>query len=278
MRATNRGDVPKPHVPPGQAKNAADPAEDVVFDAGSLSFVQDWVVDGGDSGGAGAGAAVDVEPAREDPRQSNPNRRLGVGAQLKKSKQERVSVTRCSCRLCRKCTACSCNTAVLYGRRLCVMTCSGRGNASHFSDPPLYFQTKVRPQNALAYLLRCRLLTNHRLACKILLFPAADHLDYIAAFTIVRPCALIRHPHAHMCAGCPWVVDQNDAIILFSHPTTQVSPYTSKYPAICQTSSQLLLCCCGSPWVGYLLDHYHHASLYRTTPPGPTAPRTAILR
>lgn len=91
MRATNRGDVPKPHVSPGQGKNAADPDEDVVFDAGSLSFVKDWVVDGGDSGGAGAAAAVDVEPAREDPRQSNPNRRLGVGAQPKKSKQERVS-------------------------------------------------------------------------------------------------------------------------------------------------------------------------------------------
>lgn len=91
MRSTNRGDVPKPHVAPGQDKNAADPSEDVVFDPGSLSFVKDWVVDGGDSGSAGAGA-VDIEPAREDPRQSNPNRRLGVGAQPKKSKQERVSV------------------------------------------------------------------------------------------------------------------------------------------------------------------------------------------
>lgn len=91
MRATNRGDVPRPHNPPGQAKNAADQGEDVVFDAGSLSFVKDWVVDGGDSA---AGAAVDVEPAREDPRQSNLNRRLGVGAQPKKPKQERVSVTR----------------------------------------------------------------------------------------------------------------------------------------------------------------------------------------
>ena len=92
MRGANRGDVPKPHIPPGQGNNAADPAEDVVFDAGSLSFVKDWVVDGGDGAGAGAAAAVDVEPAREDPRQSNPNRRLGVGAKPKKSKQERVSV------------------------------------------------------------------------------------------------------------------------------------------------------------------------------------------
>lgn len=96
MITKNRGDVPAPHVAPGRAKNATDPAEDVVFDAGSLSFVQDWVVDGGASAGAGAAvtaAAIDIEPARTDPRQSNPNRRLGVGAQPKKPKQERVSVT-----------------------------------------------------------------------------------------------------------------------------------------------------------------------------------------
>ncbi|CAM9865637.1 unnamed protein product [Pylaiella littoralis] len=90
MRTTNTGDVPAPHAAPSQAKNGAGPADDVddvVFDAGSLSFVQDWVVDEGDSGAAGA--AADVEPERQDPRQSNPNRRLGVGAQPKKSQQER---------------------------------------------------------------------------------------------------------------------------------------------------------------------------------------------
>eukprot|EP00903_Cladosiphon_okamuranus_P018079 g16638.t1 len=103
MRATNRGDVPTPHVPPGQAKNETDPGEDVVFDAGSLSFVKDWVVDGGDSGAAGAAAAaVDVEPAREDPRQSNPNRRLGVGAQPKKPKQERPEPSALEKKLLRK--------------------------------------------------------------------------------------------------------------------------------------------------------------------------------
>lgn len=95
MRTKNRGDVPAPHAPPGQAKNAADPADDVVFDAGSLSFVQDWVVDGGADGGGGGAAAAEIEPEREDPRQSNPNRRLGVGAQPKKPKQERVSHVRC---------------------------------------------------------------------------------------------------------------------------------------------------------------------------------------
>ncbi|CAM9606688.1 unnamed protein product [Scytosiphon promiscuus] len=70
MRTSNRGDVPAPHAPPGQVKGGV--VDDVVFDAGSLSFVQDW-----------------VEPAREDPRKSNPNRRLGVGAQPKKPKPER---------------------------------------------------------------------------------------------------------------------------------------------------------------------------------------------
>lgn len=89
MRTTNRGDVPAPHVAPGQGKSGADPADDVVFDAGSLSFVQDWVVDGGDTG-ADLGVAVEVDPERQDPRRSNPNRRLGVGARPKKSKQERV--------------------------------------------------------------------------------------------------------------------------------------------------------------------------------------------
>lgn len=87
MRASNRGDIPPPHVPPGGGKPVVDPAEDVVFDAGSLSFVQDWMEG---SGGQDASAAVEVEPEREDPRQSNPNRRLGVGAQPKKPKQERV--------------------------------------------------------------------------------------------------------------------------------------------------------------------------------------------
>lgn len=96
MRATNRGDVPRPHVAPGQAKNTAVSGEDVVFDAGSLSFVKDWVVDGGDGGAAATATAADVEPERVDPRQSNPNRRLGVGAQPKKSKQERVSAGRSS--------------------------------------------------------------------------------------------------------------------------------------------------------------------------------------
>lgn len=96
MRTTNTGDVPAPHAAPSQAKNGAGPADDVddvVFDAGSLSFVQDWVVDEGDSGAAGA--AADVEPERQDPRQSNPNRRLGVGAQPKKSQQERVCFSCC---------------------------------------------------------------------------------------------------------------------------------------------------------------------------------------
>lgn len=97
MRTSNRGDIPAPHIPPGQAKS--DPVEDVVFDAGSLSFVQDWVADGGESkGAAAAAAAAEVEPAREDPRKSNPNRRLGVGAQPKKPKAGRVcsaAVTAC---------------------------------------------------------------------------------------------------------------------------------------------------------------------------------------
>lgn len=95
MRKANRGDVPMTHAPPGQAKNAPDPADDVVFDAGSLSFVQEWVVDGGANSGGGGEAAAEIEPEREDPRQSNPNRRLGVGAQPKKPKQERVSLVCC---------------------------------------------------------------------------------------------------------------------------------------------------------------------------------------
>ncbi|CAN0063614.1 unnamed protein product, partial [Ectocarpus sp. 12 AP-2014] len=88
MRTTNRGDVPARHVPPSQAKGVAEDVDDVVFDAGSLSFVQDWVVDGGDTSAAAA-AAAEVEPRREDPRKTNPNRRLGVGAQPKKPKQDR---------------------------------------------------------------------------------------------------------------------------------------------------------------------------------------------
>ncbi len=95
MRTTNRGDVPMPHAPPGQAKNTPDLADDVVFDAASLSFVQDWVVDGGAGSGGGGTAAAEIEPERVDPRHSNPNRRLGVGAQPKKSKQERVSLMCC---------------------------------------------------------------------------------------------------------------------------------------------------------------------------------------
>lgn len=84
MRSINRGDVPAPHVAPGAGKNAADPGEDVVFDAGSLSFIQDWV------DGADGQEAIEPEPERNDPRQSNPNRRLGVGAQPKKSKEKQV--------------------------------------------------------------------------------------------------------------------------------------------------------------------------------------------
>ena len=86
MRAVNRGDIPAPHVARSEEKAIADPAEDVVFDAGSLSFVQDWV-EGGDGG---ADATTEGELDRQGPRQSNPNRRLGVGAQPKKPKQERV--------------------------------------------------------------------------------------------------------------------------------------------------------------------------------------------
>ncbi|CAM9644744.1 unnamed protein product [Ectocarpus fasciculatus] len=90
MRTTNRGDVPGRHVAPSQAKGVAEDVDDVVFDAGSLSFVQDWVVDGGDTSAAAAAAAtVEAEPRREDPRKTNPNRRLGVGAQPKKPKQDR---------------------------------------------------------------------------------------------------------------------------------------------------------------------------------------------
>lgn len=86
MRTTNRGDVPAPHVARSEEKAVADPGEDVVFDAGSLSFVQDWV-EGADGGGD---ATTEGELDRQDPRQTNPNRRLGVGAQPKKPKQERV--------------------------------------------------------------------------------------------------------------------------------------------------------------------------------------------
>lgn len=85
MRTTNRGDVPAPHVARNAEKAVTDPAEDVVFDAGSLSFVQDWV-----EGADGADATTEGELDRQDPRESNPNRRLGVGAQPKKPKQERV--------------------------------------------------------------------------------------------------------------------------------------------------------------------------------------------
>lgn len=92
MRTTNRGDVPARHVPPSQANAVAEDVDDVVFDAGSLSFVQDWVVDGGDTSAAAA-AAAEVEPRREDPRKTNPNRRLGVGAQPKKPKQDRVCLS-----------------------------------------------------------------------------------------------------------------------------------------------------------------------------------------
>lgn len=92
MRTTNRGDVPAHHVAPSQANGVAEDVDDVVFDAGSLSFVQDWVVDGGDSSAAAA-AAAEAEPRREDPRKTNPNRRLGVGAQPKKPKQDRVCLS-----------------------------------------------------------------------------------------------------------------------------------------------------------------------------------------
>lgn len=85
MRTSNRGDVPAPHVAPRAATYPNDPAEDVMFDPGSLSFVQDWV-----EGAGGKEETPEVEPVREDPRKSNPNRRLGVGAQPKKPKQDRV--------------------------------------------------------------------------------------------------------------------------------------------------------------------------------------------
>lgn len=85
MKAVNRGDVPAPYAPPGSGKTVSDPSEDLVFDAGSLSFVQDWV-----EGANGQEGAEDLEPERVDARQSNSNRRLGVGAQPKKVKDERV--------------------------------------------------------------------------------------------------------------------------------------------------------------------------------------------
>lgn len=85
MRASSRGDVPEPHLPPNAGKTAVGPSEDVVFDAGSLSFVSDWV-----GGADGTEPPVEIEPGAEDKRQSNPNRRLGVGAKPKQARQERV--------------------------------------------------------------------------------------------------------------------------------------------------------------------------------------------
>lgn len=85
MRATSRGDVPEPHLPPNAGKATVGPSEDVVFDAGSLSFVSDWV-----GGADGTEPPPEIEREPEDKRQSNPNRRLGVGAQPKKAKQARV--------------------------------------------------------------------------------------------------------------------------------------------------------------------------------------------
>lgn len=86
MKKRNRGDVPAPHVPRGHGKVAVDPAEDVVFDAGELSFVQDWVeADGQEPPPAEEERGVGVGQSRQ-------NRRLGVGAVVKKSRDEKVRV------------------------------------------------------------------------------------------------------------------------------------------------------------------------------------------
>lgn len=87
MRSISRGDVPEPHLPPNAGKAAVGPSEDVVFDAGSLSFVSDWVGEAD-----GTEPPPEIERDAEDKRQSNPNRRLGVGAQPKKARQERVRI------------------------------------------------------------------------------------------------------------------------------------------------------------------------------------------
>lgn len=87
MKKRSRGDVPAPHVPRGQGKINVDPVEDVVFDAGELSFVQDWVEE----------ADGQEPPPVEEERgvgvgQSRQNRRLGVGAVVKKYSGEKVCV------------------------------------------------------------------------------------------------------------------------------------------------------------------------------------------
>lgn len=87
MRTQNRGNVPAPYLPPGAGnKVVIDPSEQVVFDAGELDFVQDWV------GGADGAQALPVEEeqGRGVGVQSGQNRRLGVGAVVKKSSQLKV--------------------------------------------------------------------------------------------------------------------------------------------------------------------------------------------
>lgn len=84
MKTINRGDIPAPHVPPGQGKVTVDPAEQVVFEADELSFVQDWVE------GADGQEPPIVDHERDVREQSGQNRRLGVGAVAKKSSHERV--------------------------------------------------------------------------------------------------------------------------------------------------------------------------------------------
>lgn len=84
MKTTNRGNIPAPHIPLGQSKVTVDPAEEVVFDPGELSFVQDWVE------GADGQELPTVDDERSVRGQSGQNRRLGVGAVAKKSSRERV--------------------------------------------------------------------------------------------------------------------------------------------------------------------------------------------
>ena len=85
MRASNRGDVPAPHAPPGAGKSTIDAVDEIFFDLGSLSYVKDWV-----EGGEETAATAPVEPERGNSRLSNPNRRLGVGAKPKKSVTHQV--------------------------------------------------------------------------------------------------------------------------------------------------------------------------------------------
>ncbi|CAM9829412.1 unnamed protein product, partial [Discosporangium mesarthrocarpum] len=93
----NPGDIPAPHRPLGASKKS-NVDDDVVFNAGALSFVEDWVADGG--GSVDAGDVVDPEPTIGGQSQQQ---RLGLGAETKRPpKKHREDPTALEKKLARK--------------------------------------------------------------------------------------------------------------------------------------------------------------------------------